>query len=87
MSSLMCLVFSVPARCAPEIEASTNLAGPEMGIDGLLHASMPDSVLEAEVSLSEGGAPMMPPSTIIMVSENSAAMLRAVLGAMALKSR
>lgn len=90
------MVFRRFARCAPDIGALESSWGPEMGIEGRLHAcsksgSMDAVVLGVVVSfLSFGAPPMIPPSMnliagdVVLIWE---ATERAVAGAMALRSR
>lgn len=87
MSSPTCFVLRREARSAPDFGAEDNGFGPERQIPGRLHAAEPVSSLPG---VGLGGPPIIPPSTslislacVVKASE----MLRAVEGAMALRSR
>lgn len=87
MSSLTCLVLSSSARWAPDFGAAARGFGPERQMPGRFHAVHPVSSLPG---IDFGGPPIMPPSTSLMslaCEAKASAMLRAVEGAIALRSR
>lgn len=89
-SSEMCLRLRVLLKWTKE--AGTEEMDPEMGMLGLDQVDGESAVIEAEVEADfcAGGPPMMPPSRHLMAGDlvvKISAMLRALLGEMALRSR
>lgn len=87
MSSPTCLVFNSSARWVPDFGAVESGFGPERQMPGLFHAVVPVSSLPG---ICFGGPPIMPPSTSFMslaCEAKASEMLRAVEGAIALRSR
>jgi len=87
------LVFRRVERLEPDLGAEVKGCGPERGTPGRYHCSGFGglrAVEEGEVEGGEGGPPMMPPSINRIsgaFSLNRSSIFRAVLGAIAFRSR